>query len=215
MGERKYFVLSLKHLYPWKFGETLCLWGNKRTKDNEYRCYGGYSGDIQRAELYSSEEFLKEYGRCTKKDPLTALIPSELRALKKVFDCVLVPKDVVERYYKDCGLIKENVCNKSEDEIKALEAEADKVIADLEESHKKEVEQLLMEIAKLKEERRWRKFSEEKPKEKQWILVFVENPSKYGTYIELRRWDAVCKFDVEDQELYTEWMPMPKAPEVK
>lgn len=106
MGERKYYVLSLKHLYPWKFGETLCLWGYKRTNDNEDRCYGGYSDDIQRAELYSSEEFLKNYGRCTKNDPLTALIPSELKALKKVFDCVLVPKDVVERYYKDCGLIK-------------------------------------------------------------------------------------------------------------
>ena len=65
----------------------------------------------------------------------------------------------------------------------------------------------------LKEERKWRKFSEERPKDKQWIFVFVENPSKYGTYIELRRWDITCKFDVEDQELYTKWMPLPKAPE--
>lgn len=67
-------------------------------------------------------------------------------------------------------------------------------------------------IAELEEERRWRKFREEKPKEKQWILVYVENPSKYGTYIELRRWDAGCKFDVEDQELYTKWLPLPSAP---
>lgn len=65
----------------------------------------------------------------------------------------------------------------------------------------------------LKEERRWRNFSEEKPDDKQWILVYVENPSKYGTYIELRRWDVGCKFDVEDQELYMKWMPKPKAPE--
>lgn len=68
------------------------------------------------------------------------------------------------------------------------------------------------EIAELKEERRWRKFSDEKPKYKQWILVFVENPSNYGTYIELRRWDTTCKFDVENQELYTKWMPLPSAP---
>jgi hypothetical protein len=68
-------------------------------------------------------------------------------------------------------------------------------------------------IAKLLDERRWRKFSEEKPKENQWILVFVENPSKYGTYMELRRWDMVLKFDVENQELYTLWMPQPSAPE--
>ena len=44
-------------------------------------------------------------------------------------------------------------------------SKADKVIADLEESHKKEVEQLLMEIVELKEERRWRKFPDEKPTE--------------------------------------------------
>lgn len=71
------------------------------------------------------------------------------------------------------------------------------------------------EIAELKEERRWRKFSDEKPKYKQWILLFVENPSNYGTYIELRRWDTVCKFDVENQELYTKWMPLPLSPKEK
>lgn len=75
-----------------------------------------------------------------------------------------------------------------------LKSEADKVIAELE------------------GERRWRKFSEESPKDKQWIFVFVENPSKYGTYIELRRWDMGCKFDVEEQELYELWMPLPSAP---
>lgn len=67
-------------------------------------------------------------------------------------------------------------------------------------------------IARLLDERRWRKFSEEKPKEKQWILVFVENPLKYGAYTELRRWDCECKYDVEVQELYTRWMPQPPAP---
>lgn len=64
----------------------------------------------------------------------------------------------------------------------------------------------------LEEELRWRKFSEEKPKEKQWILVFVENPSKYGTYMELRKWDTGLKFDVETQEMYTKWLPLPSAP---
>lgn len=67
-------------------------------------------------------------------------------------------------------------------------------------------------IDRLLDERRWRKFTEEKPNEKQWILVFVENPSKYGTYLELRRWDMGCKFDVEDQGLYTLWMPLLSAP---
>lgn len=78
--------------------------------------------------------------------------------------------------------------------------------------HDDELTRLKARIAELEEERRWRKFSEEKPKYKQWILVFVENPSEYGTYIELRRWDIACKFDVENQELYTKWMPLPLYP---
>ncbi|MBR2057665.1 MAG: hypothetical protein IKB97_05910 [Bacteroidaceae bacterium] len=77
---------------------------------------------------------------------------------------------------------------------------------------KERIAELEKENAELKEAQRWRKFSEEKPKEKQWILVFVENPSRYGTYIELRRWDITLKFDVENQELYTKWMPLPLAP---
>lgn len=117
-----------------------------------------------------------------------------------------------------------------------LKSEADKVITELEDKLKvqtsnaeeawkledvyrtsyaeavKELYDKNKEIAELKEERRWRNFSEERPKDKQWIFVFVENPSKYGTYIELRRWDMGCKFDVEDQELYTKWMPQPSAP---
>lgn len=103
-----------------------------------------------------------------------------------------------------------------------LKSEADKVIADLEESHKMEVEQLLIEIAELEaqnhdleEERRWRKFSEEKPKEKQWIHVYYGYENN-GCRIDLRRWDNGCKYDVEFQELYTHWMPLPSAPnEVK
>ena len=101
--------------------------------------------------------------------------------------------------------------------------EADNVIAELEEriaelermdtEHTLQIAKMNGYISRLEEERRWRKFSEEKPKEKQWILVFVENPSKYGTYIELRRWDMGCKFDVENQELYTKFMPLPSAPE--
>ena len=75
------------------------------------------------------------------------------------------------------------------------------------------IKKLEAENEKLKDAQRWRKFIDEKPDDKQWIFVYVENPSKYRTYIELRRWDAGCTFDVENQELYTKWMPQPKAPE--
>lgn len=67
-------------------------------------------------------------------------------------------------------------------------------------------------IAKLLDERRWRKFSEEKPDDKQWILVFHPNHSQFTTGVELRRWDLSCKFDVENFGLYTLWMPQPSAP---
>lgn len=81
---------------------------------------------------------------------------------------------------------------------------------------KPEVDAVLAEkdkkIAELQEERRWRKFSDEKPEHHQWILVFYPNHSQFTTGVELRRWDDSCKYDVEFQEIYTEWMPIPSAP---
>ena len=61
----------------------------------------------------------------------------------------------------------------------------------------------------LEEELRWRKFSEEKPNEKQWILVYYPNHSNCTSGVEVRRWDNVCKYDVELQEMYEKWMPLP------
>lgn len=62
------------------------------------------------------------------------------------------------------------------------------------------------------EDEKSRKFSEEKPKEKQWILVFYPNHSQFTTGVELRRWDNGCKYDVEEQEIYDKWMPLPLEP---
>ena len=99
--------------------------------------------------------------------------------------------------------------------------EADKVIAELEESHKKEVEQLLMEIVKLKEERRWRKFPDEKPEKGQKVLF----RAKYKTD-NIRTWIGEFRnvgFDVFyasapgwgceflPNEIFG-WMPLPAAP---
>lgn len=67
-------------------------------------------------------------------------------------------------------------------------------------------------IHHLEEECRWRKFSEEKPEHHQWILVFYPNHSQFTTGVELRRWDEGCKYDVEEQEIYEKWMPLPSAP---
>lgn len=67
------------------------------------------------------------------------------------------------------------------------------------------------EIAELKEERRWRKFSEETPEHHQDIHCY--RPDAKFCKVALRRWDEGTKFDVFEQELYTHWMPLPKAPE--
>ena len=78
--------------------------------------------------------------------------------------------------------------------------------------HDDELSRLKARIAELEEERRWRKFSEEKPNEKQWILVYYPNRSKFTSGVEVRRWDNGCKYDVELQEIYEKWMPLPSAP---
>ena len=93
------------------------------------------------------------------------------------------------------------------------EKEADNVIADLEESHKKEVEQLLMEIVKLKEERRWRKFPDEKPEE--WDTVVVRlSDGFYDLAVYLSNgqgWDIGDGLYHKSEEV-SHWMPLPSAP---
>ena len=94
-----------------------------------------------------------------------------------------------------------------------LKSEADKVIAELEESHKMEVEQLLMEIMKLKEERRWRKCSEELPEDGAEVLATD------GEEIWLCHKDTMCDGSPWFQpdglphiEGVTHWIPLPAAP---
>ena len=102
-----------------------------------------------------------------------------------------------------------------------IKSEADKVIADLEESHKKEVGQLLIKIAELKEERRWRKFPDEKPEKGQKVLF----RAKYKTE-NIRTWIGEFRnvgFDVFyasapgwgceflPNEIFG-WMPLPSTP---
>ena len=44
MAERNLVAVSIKHTeYKWKFGDPLCLWGYKRTNDEEERCFAGYT----------------------------------------------------------------------------------------------------------------------------------------------------------------------------
>ena len=70
--------------------------------------------------------------------------------------------------------------------------------------------ELREKVATLKEAQRWRKFSEEKPEHHQDVLCYC--PRAKFCKVALRRWDEGTKFDVEKQELYTHWRPMPEDP---
>lgn len=95
-----------------------------------------------------------------------------------------------------------------------IKSEVDEVIADLEESHKKEVGQLLMEIVGLKEERRWRKFPDEKPTEEMEGMDFIVSNGFF--HREISEWrgywnnDPFCGDRHCDEVKY--WMPLPSAP---
>ena len=71
-------------------------------------------------------------------------------------------------------------------------------------------------IAELKEERRWRKFPEEKPKKYTWCLV--SGKSQMGNYIVIMDFfeedDWAENPNLDDDTLDIEWwMPLPSAPE--
>lgn len=108
-----------------------------------------------------------------------------------------------------------------------LKSEADKVIADLEESHKMEVEQLLMEIVRLKEERRWHKYPDEKPTEEKVFLVLAKYLGEDDLHVDLCPYDITAEDFGEWEEEFCDgckegeefisydvkyWMPLTKAP---
>lgn len=57
MNRRKYVAIDIEKKH-WKTKKMmLALWGDKRTKDDELRCYSGYTQDIDQCEIYSVVEF--------------------------------------------------------------------------------------------------------------------------------------------------------------
>lgn len=70
--------------------------------------------------------------------------------------------------------------------------------------------ELREKVATLEGAQRWRKFSEELPEHHQDVLCYC--PRAKFCKVALRRWDEGTKFDVEKQELYTHWRPMPEEP---
>ncbi len=58
MGERKYVLISLKHMTS--VSKNLLFWGNGRTADNEARSFSGYTIDPSKMEIYSQEDLEKD-----------------------------------------------------------------------------------------------------------------------------------------------------------
>ena len=105
-------------------------------------------------------------------------------------------------------------------EADVIFAEKDKEIAQLKadiadlRDDKKSTDAILdernAEIAELKEERRWRKFSEEKPEKDQWCLVYHEGEIDVDHYTD--DCNNHCRF-VMYGFYVTHWIPLPKAQE--
>lgn len=69
-------------------------------------------------------------------------------------------------------------------------------------------------IDRLLEERRWRKFNEEKPARNQRIIVCSPELSKMtgSTVASITRWDSLAELTMENSK-FTQWTPFPKLPE--
>lgn len=100
MDNRNLLAISIKHSeYRWKFGMPCWLWGH-RTKDDERRCFGGYTQYPHHAEVYSLKEWQESgYGDICKVD---APVHMEIGFCKKwkKYDSVLVPIDEYIDYCK-------------------------------------------------------------------------------------------------------------------
>lgn len=101
MNERNLVAISIKHTeHKWKFGMPCVLWGDYRTKDDEKRCYAGYTIYPNNAELYSLEDWAKSGYVCDwmKLDEPVKLSIDLCKNYKK-YDTVLV---LLEDYVKYC-----------------------------------------------------------------------------------------------------------------
>lgn len=102
MSTRDLLAVSIKHTeYKWKFGDPCTLWGWKRTKDDEERCFGGYTTLPVKAELYTAEEFSSKYPEPWMKTDESVKVCVGFCKKYKDYDTVLVK---YEDYIKYCEL---------------------------------------------------------------------------------------------------------------
>lgn len=102
MNERKYVAVSIKHtVYKWRYGAPLVLWGSKRTKDDEKRCFSGYTMYPNNAELYSLKDWHESgYGSTIIKMDKPVHLEIGFCKKWKDYDTVLVLLDEYINYCK-------------------------------------------------------------------------------------------------------------------
>ena len=79
-------------------------------------------------------------------------------------------------------------------------------------NHNDELSRLKARIAELEEERRWRKFSEEKPNNKQVVLVHGEEWFETAIYHDNGSIDFGDDIHFSNITETPYWMPLPSAP---
>lgn len=109
---------------------------------------------------------------------------------------------------------------KLKDDVDKVIAEKDKEIAELKQKLESvqasmycDVVDANMENRRLKEERRWRKFPEEKPKWGEEVLVVDDENKKYIVrFSHDMKWISWGKMNTCESENVKYWMPLPSAP---
>lgn len=89
----------------------------------------------------------------------------------------------------------------------------DESIAELKAVHHKERHEYINMIAELKEERRWRKFPDEKPKWGEEVLVVDDESKQYIVrFSHDMKWISWGKMNTCESKYVKYWMPLPSAP---
>lgn len=108
-AERKYVAISIKHTeHRWKFGMPCVLWGWKHTKDDEPRCFAGYTEYISKAERYALGEFREHGYGSVILDKAPVQMTIDLCKKWKAYDTVLVDAEQYYHYCKMAGLPAED-----------------------------------------------------------------------------------------------------------
>ena len=101
MSERKYIAISIKHTdEKWKLGKPCVLWGHKRTRDDEKRCFAGYTECLENAELYAADD-LYNHGYAEdiiKREPVKMC--ADLCRKYTEYDTVLMLEAEYRKYYE-------------------------------------------------------------------------------------------------------------------